>query len=129
MSFPVTLKGRLGADPDITFAASGTAIAKLRIVTNGRRLVDGSWEDVDTSWWNVTAFGKTAEALTDHLHKGDLVVVIGKIKQRDWEKDGVKRTSAEITADDVARLVKAGHTPSKGAAAQDQGWPDAPAPF
>lgn len=126
MSFPVTFKGRLGADPDVTFAGNGTAIAKLRVVTNGRRMVDGNWEDTDTSWWNVTAFGRTAEALGDALHKGDLVMVMGKVKQRDWEKDGVKRTTAEVTADEVALVVKAGA--AKPAAAQDQGWPEA-APF
>lgn len=128
MSFPIAFKGRLGADPDVTFAGNGTAIAKMRIVTNGRRLVDGNWEDTDTSWWTVTAFGRTAEAIADHadMHKGALVVVIGKIKQRDWEKDGVKRTTAEVTADEVAVLVKPGA--AKPAAAQDQGWPEA-APF
>lgn len=127
MSFPIHFKGRLGADPEVTFAGNGTAIAKLRIVTNGRRMVDGNWEDTDTSWWGVTAFGKTAEAIGDALHKGDLVMVVGKIKQRDWEKDGVKRTTAEVIADDVAIVVKAGAA-AKPAAAQDQGWPEA-APF
>lgn len=128
MSFPITFKGRLGADPEITFSANGTAVAKMRIVTNGRRMVDGDWQDTDTSWWNVTAFGRTAEAIGDALHKGDLVIVSGKIKQRDWEKDGVKRTTAEVTADEVATVVKAGAA-AKPAAAQDQGWPDVEAPF
>jgi single-strand DNA-binding protein len=107
VSFPITFKGRLGAEPEITFASNGTAIGKMRVVTNGRRLVDGTWEDTDTSWWNVTAFGRTAEAIADNLHKGDLIMVTGKIKQRDWEKDGIKRTTADIVADEVATVVKA----------------------
>jgi len=128
MSFPVSFKGRLGAEPDVTFAGNGTAIAKLRVVTNGRRLVNGDWEDTDTSWWTVTAFGKTAEAIGDELHKGDLILVQGKVKQRDWEKDGVKRTTAEVTADEVAKVVK----PGWKAPAQQGGpdpWASESAPF
>ena len=80
----------------------------MRVVTNARRLVDGDWQDTDTSWWTVTAFGRTAEAAADQLNKGDLIVVTGKIKQRSWEKDGVKREAAEITADEVAKVCKTG---------------------
>jgi single-strand DNA-binding protein len=127
MSFPVTFKGRLGAEPDITFAANGTAIAKMRIVTNGRRVVDGTWEDTDTSWWSVTAFGRVAEAVADNVHKGDLVMVLGKIKQRDWEKDGVKRTSADVVADEVAQVVKANMKAAAPAAAG--AWEESGAPF
>jgi single-strand DNA-binding protein len=42
------------------------------------------------------------------LVKGDLVIIEGRVKQREWEKDGVKRTTAEVTADEVAKVVKAG---------------------
>lgn len=128
MSFPVQFKGRLGAEPEITFAPNGTAVGKMRIVTNGRRIVEGTWEDTDTSWWNVTAFGRVAEAVADTVHKGDLVMVAGKVKQRDWEKDGVKRTTADIVADEVALVIKA----NIKAAAPDQGagWAnDDKAPF
>jgi len=118
MSFSITCKGRLGADPEITFGTNGTAVARMRIVTNGRRMVDGDWQDTDTSWWTVTAFGRTAEAAGDQLRKGDLIVVTGKIKQRSWEKDGVKREAAEITADEVAKVVK----PGGQAAPQADGW-------
>lgn len=124
MSFPVTFKARLGADPEITTSTNGSAITRLRVVTNARRLVDGDWVDTDTSWWNVTAFGKTAEAIADQLHKGDLVMVSGKVKQREWEKDGVKRTTAEVTADEIAKVVKPGQVAPAGSA-----WGEESAPF
>ena len=131
MSFPISFKGRLGADPDVTISSNGTAITKMRIVTNARRLVDGTWTDTETSWWSVTAFGKQAEAAADALHKGDLVLVMGKIKQRDWEKDGVKRTTADIIADEVAKVVKSGPVPTSGAAQTTglDGWATEAAPF
>ena len=125
MSFTMTLKGRLGADPELTFAPNGTAVAKMRVVTNGRRMVDGNWQDTDTSWWPVTAFGRQAEAAANTLAKGDLVVVIGKIKQREWEKDGVKRTTAEVTAEEVAKVCQ---SDAPKPAASD-GWGDTGTPF
>lgn len=125
MSFNVTFKGRLGADPEMTVSANGSAVTRMRVVTNGRRMVDGDWQDTDTSWWAVTAFGRTAEAAAQHLHKGDLVIITGKIKQREWEKDGVKRTTADVVADDVAKVARTGEPV---AAVQDGPWGDG-APF
>ena len=125
MSFPVTFKARLGADPEVSVASNGSTITRLRVVTNARRLVDGDWQDTDTSWWNVTAFGRVAEAVGDQLHKGDLVMVSGKVKQREWEKDGVKRTTAEVTADEIAKVVKAG----QAAAPAGSPWAEESAPF
>lgn len=126
MSFTIAFKGRLGADPEITFGPNGTAVARMRVVTNARRLVDGDWQDTDTSWWTVTAFGRTAEAAADQLNKGDLILVTGKIKQRSWEKDGVKRETAEVTADEVAKVVKAGGQAATAAASADPWAAEAP---
>lgn len=126
MSFQITFKGRLGADPEISVASNGSQIAKMRVVTNARRLVDGNWEDTDTSWWSVTAFGRTAEA-AQQLRKGDLVMVVGKIKQREWEKDGVKRTTADVVADDLGRVLRADQPPVTPAATGSP-WDDG-APF
>ena len=108
MSFTITFKARLGADPEMTTGSNGSAVTRMRVVTNGRRMVDGDWQDTDTSWWQVTAFGRQAEAAAEKLRKGDLVIVMGKIKQREWEKDGVKRVTAEVTADEVAKVCKSG---------------------
>ena len=108
MSFPVTFKARLGADPEMTTGSNGSAVTRMRVVTNGRRMVDGDWQDTDTSWWQVTAFGRQAEAAAEQLRKGDLVLIHGKVKQREWEKDGVKRVTAEVTADEVAKVCKSG---------------------
>lgn len=102
MSSAVTLVGRVGADPDIRFGANGKAIAKLRVVTSGRRMVDGKWQDVDTTWWSVTAFGPVAEALSDRINKGNGVIVVGKAKQDTWtDKDGNERTAIAVIADHV----------------------------
>ena len=127
MSFPVTFKARLGADPEMTTGSNGSAVTRMRVVTNGRRMVDGDWQDTDTSWWQVTAFGRSAEAAAEQLRKGDLVLIQGKVKQREWEKDGIKRTTAEVTADEVAKVCKIGQ--AAPAAATGDPWATEQAPF
>jgi single-strand DNA-binding protein len=108
MSFPITVTARLGADPEIKPSANGSNVGKMRVVTNARRMVDGEWQDTDTSWWSVVTFGKTTDAIDGTLVKGDQVVIVGKIKMREWEQDGSKRTAPEIVADQVAKVVKVG---------------------
>jgi len=94
MSAPITLTGRLVADPEIKFGASGMPIASLRVVTSGRRKTDAGWEDTDTTFWSVTAFRQLAENVAESLVKGDQVIVTGKVKSREWQdNDGNKRTA------------------------------------
>lgn len=102
MSAPITLVGRLGADPDLKFGQSGKAVVRLRVVTNSRRQVDGQWKDVDATWWSVVAFGPLAEQATENLSKGSAVIVVGKAKESEWtDKEGNQRKSIEVMADSL----------------------------
>jgi single-strand DNA-binding protein len=102
MSAAITLTGRVVAEPELKFTAKGDAVLNLRVVTNGRRKTDTGWEDTDTTWWAVSAFRQLAENAAESLTKGDLVVVTGKVKSREWtDKEGGKRTSWEVTADHI----------------------------
>lgn len=102
VSAPVTLTGRVGADPELKFSKTGTAVLNLRVVTNGRRKTDAGWEDVDTTWWRVSAFKQLAENAAESLSTGDLVIITGKVKAREWmDKDGGKQVSWEVTADHI----------------------------
>jgi single-strand DNA-binding protein len=127
MSAPITLTGRLGADPDIRFSKEGKAIANLRVATNKRRKLDsGEWEDIDTTWWRVSAFGALAENIADALSKGDAVIVVGNIKGREWEDHNTKekRTGFEVIANSVgADLARA----KPKAKATSDPWAAAPA--
>ena len=103
MSAQITLTGRLVADPDLKFGQNGNAVVNLRVVTSGRRKTDEGWQDVDTTFWSVAAFRQLAENCAESLSKGDLVVVTGKVKSREWQdKEGMKRVSWEVAADHVA---------------------------
>ncbi len=84
MSAPITIKGRIGKDPEIKFTPSNMAVVALSVVSNGRKQVNGQWQDVDTSWWECKAFGAYAEAIVDTIARGDLVTITGTIKQTVW---------------------------------------------
>ena len=111
----VMLIGNLGADPEIRYAASGTAIASLRLATNERRRNrDGEWEDV-TEWHRVVLFGKQAEMCKDYLKKGSKVYLEGRIQTRSWEdQSGQKRYSTEIIGNNLLMLDARGQDASQG---------------
>jgi single-strand DNA-binding protein len=110
MSTPVTLTGRLTADPELTFAKSGSAIARFSVVTS-RRVMDkatNEWTDQDTSFWNCTAFGALGENVCESLAKGVAVIVTGRAAQESWDDKttGQKRTAVKVIADEVAPSLR-----------------------
>jgi hypothetical protein len=69
MSATITLDGRLGQDPELKTTSNGKTLTRLSVVTNGRKRTEaGTWEDVDTTWWDVTLFGLVADDAAAQLH-------------------------------------------------------------
>jgi single-strand DNA-binding protein len=127
MSAGITLTGRLVADPELKFTAKGDAVCNLRVVTSGRRKTDAGWQDVDTTFWTVAAWRQLGENVAESLTKGDQVVIVGKVKSREWQdNDGNKRTVWEVDAQHVAvDLSRATAKPqriSREAPAADDPW-------
>lgn len=109
MSASVTLVGRLGADPELRFGASGMPILKARLVTSGRKKdpETDKWIDVDTTWWAISAFREMAESAAESLRKGDEIIVVGKMKSREYETpEGEKRSVFEVTADHIGPSLR-----------------------
>ena len=109
MSTPVNLTGRLTADPEMRYSAKGQPVARFTVVTS-RRVRDaqsGEWSDADTSFWDCVAFGQLAENIGESLTRGTAVIVTGRAAQEEWEtKDGQKRRSIKVTADEVAASLR-----------------------
>jgi len=99
------LVGRLGADPEVRYTPDGLMITNFRIATDELRK-DKSGERVrQTEWHRIVTFGKLAEICSQYLVKGKLVYVEGRIRTQSWEdKDGVRRTTTEIVANDMKML-------------------------
>ena len=100
----VILVGNLGADPELRYNASGTAVAKFRIATSESFTDKQGQKQERTEWHRITAWGKLAEICGQYLAKGKMVYIEGKIRSDTWEQDGVKRYSYEIVADTMRML-------------------------
>jgi single-strand DNA-binding protein len=91
--------GHLGAKPDVR-AAGNTMVLTFSMASSHRVKKDGQWEKA-TTWVRVSYFGQRATTLADMLDKGSSVIVRGELFTREYEKDGVKRTSLECKADEI----------------------------
>jgi single-strand DNA-binding protein len=110
MALPtITAQGNLVFEPDFQVTASGISRCKLRIACNERKKADnGTWSDGDTSYFDVVLWRGLAEAAADAFKKGQPILVVGKVRVSKYEdKNGVERTAVEITADEIAAVVKA----------------------
>jgi len=103
----VILIGRLGADPEVRYSASGLAIATLSIATTSstKDRQTGQWTD-ETEWHRVTLFDRHAETAKQYLHKGDMVYLEGRIKTDKWQdkNTGADRYTTKIIANEMQML-------------------------
>ena len=107
MALPsITATGGLIADPELRFLPDGKPMCTGRIACNERkRDASGNWVDGDPTFIDFVVFGKPGENLVESCSRGDQVLVHGVLQQREWEKDGEKRTAYSIRADTVAVSV------------------------
>lgn len=101
----VTLVGRLGADPEVKRMPNGNAVTSFSLATTE------TWKGKDgekrerVEWHRIVVWGKLAEICGEHLNKGRLVYIEGKLQTRDWEdKNGNKRKTTEIIAETIQFL-------------------------
>ena len=96
----VIIMGRLVKDPELRRTQSGTAVTSFRIaVDRDFKSQDGSKQ---ADFFDVVAWRNTAEFVSKYFTKGRMAVVEGRLQIRDWtDKDGNKRRSAEVVADNV----------------------------
>jgi single-strand DNA-binding protein len=103
------LVGNLGADPEIRYTPSGTAVTNFRIATSETRTNKEGVKETTTEWHRIVAFGKLAEICGEYLSKGKQVYIEGRIQTRSWDdRDGNKRQSTEIVAATMQMLGRAG---------------------
>jgi len=108
----VLLIGNLGKDPEMIHTQSGMAVSHFSLAT-AEIFVDKNTEEktTNTTWHNITLFGKMAEILTPYLSKGKQVYVEGKIRNSSYDdKDGIKRYKTEIIASNIVLLGKKDNT-------------------
>ena len=96
----IILMGRLTRDPELRRTQSGTAVASFTLaVDRDYKPQDGERE---TDFIDIVAWRGTGEFVSKYFTKGRMAVVEGRLQVRDWtDKDGNKRRSTEVVADNV----------------------------
>jgi single-strand DNA-binding protein len=93
----VTLAGNLTRDPELRFLPSGTGIAEFGIAMN-RRWHDGNGDECsETTFVDVTAFGKTAETIAQYVKKGRPLLIEGRLKLDQWEDKKTKEKRSKLS--------------------------------
>lgn len=105
----VILVGNLGADPEIKYTPSGTAVATLSLATNRKwKDRDGNLQD-ETEWHRVVVWAQSAEYCGNYLSKGSKIYVEGRLQTRKWQdQNGNDRYTTEIVSNTVQNLTPRG---------------------
>jgi single-strand DNA-binding protein len=96
----ITIMGRLTRDPELRRTGTGTAVTSFTVAVDRDFSAKGG--DKDTDFINCVAWRQTGEFVSKYFAKGRMIVVSGRLEIRDWtDKDGRKRESAEVIAENV----------------------------
>lgn len=102
----VVLMGNMTRDPEIKYTPNGTAVCEIGLAVNDRRKgSDGQYVD-ETTFVDVTCWGRTAEIVNEYLAKGSPVLIEGRLKLDQWEKDGQKRSKLRVVCENLRMLGK-----------------------
>ena len=94
------IMGRLTADPELRQTPSGVAVTRFTVAVDRGYVKPG--EERKADFINVVAWRQTAEFVTRYFSKGSMIAVQGAIQTGSYEKDGIKRSTFEIVADNVS---------------------------
>ena len=97
----IDIQGRLTRDPELRRTGSGLAVASFSVAVE-RDFPSKETGEKETDFINCVAWRQTAEFIGKYFTKGSMIVVSGRLQIKKWTDDnGVKRTTAEIVADNV----------------------------
>jgi single-strand DNA-binding protein len=118
----VILIGHLTRDPELKYIPSGTAVAEVGIAVNDRVKKNDVWVD-ETTFVDVTLWGRTAEVANEYLRKGAATLIEGRLKLDTWEKDGQKRSKLRVIGEKMQMLGnKRDETTQETGHADDSDW-------
>ena len=101
----VILIGNVGADPELRYTPSGTAVTNFNMATNESWTDNSGDRQEKTEWHRIVVWGRLAEICNQYLRKGSKVYIEGRLQTRSWEgQDGQKRYTTEVVARDMQML-------------------------
>lgn len=106
----VMLIGRLTAKPELRYTGSNVPYSRFSIAVN--RTFSNAQGERETDFFNIVIWRKQAENVCNFLNKGSLVAVEGRLQQSTYDdKDGNKRNTIDVVADNVQFLESKGQRP------------------
>lgn len=97
----IFIMGRLARDPEVRHTQSGVTVCSFTLAVD-RDIKDKQTGERKTDWIPVTAWRGTGELVSRYLHKGDSIVVVGRLEIQEWtDRQGNKRTAPNVSAENV----------------------------
>jgi len=122
----VVLLGNVTRDPELRYISSGTAVTEIGLAVNDRRkTASGEWVD-ETTFVDVTLWGRTAEIAGEYVTKGSPLMIEGRLKLDTWEKDGKKNSKLRVVGEKMVLLGSKGEGQRGGGPARPQRSADRP---
>lgn len=103
MSFQkIVVQGRVGKDPEVRTTGAGDPVASFSVAVD-------AWvkqgEDKRAEWFNVVCFKSKADVVSKYVHKGDLILVSGRLSTEKWtDKNGQERSTVKLYADELSLI-------------------------
>ena len=115
----VILVGNVGIDPEVRSLETGVKVARVRLATTERMFNRQTNETTEhTEWHTITLWRGLAEVVDKYVRKGSQIYIEGRLRSREWERDGVKHYATEIVADDMKLLGRRPEGAQQGSAQQ-----------
>ena len=100
----VILLGNVTRDPELRYISTGSAVTEIGLAVNDRRkTASGEWVE-ETTFVDVTLWGRTAEVAGEYVTKGAPLLIEGRLKLDTWEKDGKKNSKLRVVCDRMQLL-------------------------
>jgi single-strand DNA-binding protein len=120
----VVLLGNITRDIEVKYLQSGMAVTELGLAVNDRRKnQQGEWVE-ETTFVDITLWGRTAEVAGEYLGKGSQVLIEGRLKLDTWETDGQKRSKLRVVGERMQMLGGKGGGGGGGRGAPSQQYDD-----
>ena len=103
MSDTYSVMGLVATTPRHLVTQDGLPITSFRLASSFRKYdrVKNKWVDAETNWFTVTSFRQLAVNTSTSISTGDRVLVIGKLRVRDWDNGERAGTSVEVEAESI----------------------------
>ena len=113
----VFLMGNVTRDPELRYISNGSAVTEIGLAINDRRKSSsGEWVE-ETTFVDITLWGRTAEIAGEYVTKGAPLLIEGRLKLDMWEKDGKKNSKLRVVGDRMHLIGSRGGNRPEGSQA------------